>query len=116
MKRTIRLTIIFIILASAGLISFYRITSENNKEEVNFTEARQGSFEITVSGIGELIPERSMDIRGPNIVRNRYFRVAPLKITDLVPEGTIVRKGDYIATLDRTSFDNTLKDENNKPE
>ncbi len=111
MKRTIRLTIIFIILASAGLISFYRITSEKNNEEVNFTAARQGSFEITVSGIGELIPERSMDIRGPNIVRNRYFRVAPLKITDMVPEGTIVRKGDYIATLDRTSFDNTLKDE-----
>ena len=34
-----------------------------------------------------------------------------IKITDLVPEGTQVKAGDYIATLDRTSFDNTLKDE-----
>ena len=32
-----------------------------------------------------------------------------IKITDLVPEGTEVKEGDYVATLDRTSFDNTLK-------
>ena len=34
-----------------------------------------------------------------------------LKIQDIVPEGTIVNEGDYIAQLDRTSYDNTLKDE-----
>jgi multidrug resistance efflux pump len=34
-----------------------------------------------------------------------------IKIQDLVPEGTLVKEGDYVATLDRTSFDNTLKDE-----
>jgi multidrug efflux pump subunit AcrA (membrane-fusion protein) len=34
-----------------------------------------------------------------------------LKITDIIPEGTRVKKGDYIATLDRTNFDNNLKDE-----
>ena len=34
-----------------------------------------------------------------------------IKIQDLVPEGTEVKTGDFIATLDRTSFDNTLKDE-----
>jgi hypothetical protein len=34
-----------------------------------------------------------------------------IKITDMVPEGTEVKVGDYVATLDRTSFDNSLKDE-----
>jgi multidrug resistance efflux pump len=34
-----------------------------------------------------------------------------IKITDMVAEGTEVKTGDYVATLDRTSFDNTLKDE-----
>ena len=33
-----------------------------------------------------------------------------LKIQDIVPEGTIVNEGDYIAQLDRTSYANTLKD------
>jgi HlyD family secretion protein len=34
-----------------------------------------------------------------------------LKIQDIVPEGTVVKKGNYVAQLDRTSYDNTLKDE-----
>jgi multidrug efflux pump subunit AcrA (membrane-fusion protein) len=41
----------------------------------------------------------------------RDFHVNELKIQDIVPEGTEVKAGDYIATLDRTQYDNTLKDE-----
>jgi HlyD family secretion protein len=33
------------------------------------------------------------------------------KIQDIVPEGTMVKEGDYIAQLDRSSYSNTLKDE-----
>ena len=33
-----------------------------------------------------------------------------MKIQDMVPEGTIVKEGDYIAQLDRSSYTNTLKD------
>lgn len=39
------------------------------------------------------------------------IRATPLKINDMIPEGTIVKKGDYIAQLDRTEYDNTLKDD-----
>jgi HlyD family secretion protein len=39
------------------------------------------------------------------------MRAMDLKIQDIVPEGTIVKKGDYIAQLDRTNYENTLKDE-----
>ena len=34
-----------------------------------------------------------------------------IKIQDLIPEGTEVKEGDYIGALDRTTFDNSLKDE-----
>jgi multidrug efflux pump subunit AcrA (membrane-fusion protein) len=76
-----------------------------------YTEAKKGLFEIAVTQAGELVAENSVDIKGPNIVRNRNFRAAPLKITDLVPEGTMVNTGDYVATLDRSGFTNTFKDE-----
>ena len=33
------------------------------------------------------------------------------KIQDIVPEGTLVKKGDYIAQLDRSDYENTLKDQ-----
>jgi hypothetical protein len=34
-----------------------------------------------------------------------------LKIEDIVPEGTIVNEGDYVAQLDRSSYTNTLRTE-----
>jgi multidrug efflux pump subunit AcrA (membrane-fusion protein) len=37
------------------------------------------------------------------------MRLQSFKIQDIVPEGTVVEKGDYIAQLDRTDYDNTLK-------
>jgi HlyD family secretion protein len=55
--------------------------------------------------------KKSADIFGPDFTQSRGMRVMDIKITDMVPEGTEVKKGDYVATLDRTSFDNTLKDE-----
>jgi len=39
------------------------------------------------------------------------MRMSELKIQDIVPEGTIVKEGDYIAQLDRSSYTNTLQDE-----
>ena len=110
MKKTLILTGLIAIIASTALISFYRVTSKKNEVENNFAEALKGNFEIVVSNTGELVPENSVDISGPNVVRNRYFRIRPMKITDLVPEGTLVKKGDYIATVDRTNYDNSLKD------
>ena len=37
------------------------------------------------------------------------MRLQSFKISDIVPEGTVVNEGDYIAQLDRTDYDNTLK-------
>jgi len=110
MKKTIIVTAIVIILASAALAVFVSLTTENTSL-TNFAEVKRGDFEIVVSTSGELVAENSIDIKGPNIVRNRNFRSYAIKITDLVPEGTEVKEGDYIATLDRTSYNNRLKDE-----
>jgi multidrug efflux pump subunit AcrA (membrane-fusion protein) len=40
----------------------------------------------------------------------RDIRFFSIKIQDLVPEGVVVKEGDYIATLDRTDLNNSLKD------
>ena len=111
MKKTVIITAFVVVLTSVALMVFVRVTSGKGNQEMNFTEAKKGTFEIAVSNTGELVAENSVDIKGPNIVRNRNFRVAPIKIVDLVPEGTVVKMGDYIATLDRSNFNNTLKDE-----
>jgi RND family efflux transporter MFP subunit len=110
MKRTFVITLAVVFIAITGLVVFIRLTSAKMNEE-EFAEVRQGLFEITVNATGELVAENSIDIKGPNIVQNRNFRAATLKITDLVPEGTEVRQGDFIAELDRSGFTNTFRDE-----
>jgi len=111
MKKTVITTAIIVVTALAALLSFIGLNQGKNADELNFTEVRRGSFEISVSNTGEIIAEHSIDIKGPDIVRNSNFRVAPVRVIDLVPEGTLVRKGDYVAALDKSNFDNTLKDE-----
>ena len=111
MKKTVTITAIVVILAVAGLMAFVRFTSETDRSEPEFAEVRKGTFEITVSNPGELIAENSIEIKGPDMVRKRNFRGTAIRITDMVPEGTIIKKGGYIATLDRTFYDNILKDE-----
>lgn len=99
------------VLALLALMVFVRLTSGDDLTELNFSEVTRGNFEVSVSGTGELIAENSIEVKGPNIVMNRRIRSSGIKIIDIVPEGTVVKKGDYIATLDRTDFNNTLKDE-----
>jgi multidrug efflux pump subunit AcrA (membrane-fusion protein) len=110
MKKTVLITAIIVILTTTGLLAFVSLTS-NKISDSTFADAKKGTFEIVVTTTGELNAENSIDIKGPDIVQNRNFRSTGVKIIDIVPEGTVVKKGDYIATLDRTSFDNRLKDE-----
>jgi len=117
-----------VVIAVAALVAFNRITSKKNVVST-FTEVKNGAFEITVSNTGELIAERSVDVKGPEIgqsnqqqgggnrggggsmqIRGGDMHAMELKIQDIVPEGTIVNEGDYIAQLDRSSYSNTLKD------
>jgi len=110
MKRTIIITFAVIIVALAGLFAFNKIASQKENDSL-FAEAVKGNFEISISASGEIVPENSIDIKAPEVSRGRDFRASDLKITDMVAEGTMVKEGDYIATLDRTQYNNMLKDE-----
>lgn len=108
-----------ILLAIIALVVFNKMTSRKLNDN-SFAEVKRGVFEITVVNSGELLAENSIDIKGPEIQMGSMggrggggfnMRAMDLKIQDIVPEGTIVKEGDYIAQLDRSSYSNTLKDE-----
>ncbi len=114
-----------VFVAIAALFAFNKMTSKRGTFNT-FTEVKRGNFEITVTNSGELLAEKSIDIKGPEIGRGSDhgpggdhgpqgrggdMHAMDLKIQDIVPEGTIVKEDDFIAQLDRTSYANTLKDE-----
>jgi multidrug efflux pump subunit AcrA (membrane-fusion protein) len=124
MKRTFITTGVIIAITVIALVIFNKLTSKRDKAEI-YAEALKGKFEITISAAGELLAENSIDILGPDFAQttqgNRQggrggggrggdFHISDFKIQDIVPEGTVVKKGDYIAQLDRSSYDNMLKD------
>lgn len=98
-----------IIAAFIILYLFNRLTSKSDTT-YSFAEVQKGEFEIAITNAGELIAEKSVDIKGPELAQGRDIRSTNIRIQDLVPEGTLVKEGDYIATLDRTELNNNLKD------
>ncbi|MEM9022348.1 MAG: efflux RND transporter periplasmic adaptor subunit, partial [Bacteroidota bacterium] len=76
------------------------------------TAVQRGVFQVKVFTTGELEAKNSVEIKGPSALRSAgIWRV---QISDIVPEGTVVDKGEYIASLDRTEISTKLKDANSE--
>ena len=105
-------TILAIAIPSVLIIALvlYSVLSGKEKEVVLETKVVQGAFEIAVMVTGELQAIRETEIKAPSQLRSRNLRIHRVKIQDLIPEGTVVDSGDWVATLDRSEADNSLKD------
>lgn len=103
-----------IIWSSVAVVAIVLIiiftTGKKDGYTPQIVKAQRGLFEIIVTTTGELEAENNIKIEGPAGMRARNVRLGEIKIQDLVAEGTVVEQGDYVAMLDRTSADNSLKD------
>ena len=115
MKKTLIITGIVVVVAILLLVIIGKLTSKTDLSII-YAEAKKGEFEIVVTTTGELEAEKSTDIQGPLGLSSRNLRMSSITISDLVPEGTNVKAGDYVATLDKTSAANTAKDESDRLE
>jgi multidrug efflux pump subunit AcrA (membrane-fusion protein) len=70
---------------------------------------KSGKFDITVTTTGELEAKSSEKIMGP--VRLREFRIWEVKINHIIPDGTVVDSGNYVASLDDSELSNKMKDQ-----
>ena len=91
MKKTLYTTIIFIAAAFILLFALNRIGPKRTTNEF-YTKVQKGQFEISVISAGELLAEKSVDIKGPEIAMGRDIRFFNIKIQDLIPEGTLVKE------------------------
>ena len=98
MKKKLRLVLLSfaIILIVAGLL-YYRSIGSSNLYVI-----KKDNFEATISCKGEIQSEKAVLISFPDILSDRTLNIYQSQIKDLVPEGTVVKKGDYVALLDQT--------------
>ena len=75
-----------------------------------FYKVKKGDLEVVVNCKGEINGEKFTEINLPDAVCNEDLRVYQLKITDVILEGKVIKKGDYIAKLDDGPFSNMMHD------
>lgn len=84
--------------------------SKKPKETQLFTKVQKGVFEVLITVTGELEALNKEDITAPPGLRNDLIRLYQVKIQDLIPEGTVVDSGQYVATLDRTEITTRMRE------
>lgn len=87
------------------LIGYFLVKGNKNSEAASImATVKQGQFRIDIETTGELEAKNSVKILGPQSLRN--FQIWQVTIQNIINEGTVVKKGDWVATLDRSEFQN----------
>ncbi|HMB93552.1 MAG TPA: hypothetical protein VKP65_22050, partial [Rhodothermales bacterium] len=77
------------------------------EDAVLVVQPQQGPFEVTVTATGELQAKNSVKIYGPSGARRA--QIYEMKILQLIPEGTVVEKGDFVAELDQSELNSKIQ-------
>lgn len=91
------------------LVAFFVVKGNKSTETADImTNVKSGPFKVEIETTGELEAKSSVKIQAPSNLRD--FRIWQIVIQDIVDEGTVVNKGDWVATLDRSEFQTRLND------
>ena len=87
----------------------YTLFGNNSDEDVAITtKVVKGQFTSEVIISGEAQSTSLKKINGPNDIRK--FKLRDVKIQDLIPEGSVVKKGDYVGRLDPSEVNEQIID------
>ena len=73
---------------------------------------KKGPFEQTINAKGEIQGKDAVVINLPDELRLRDLRIYSLKLKDIVQEGTSVKKGEWVATLDAATINQQIQNNN----
>lgn len=100
---------IAILAAIAGITWYNKSYKKTIQQSAIYTKAKKGTFEVMVSAGGELRAKKSQQILAPAI-EMQSSGLFQTTISNLVPEGTVVKPGDFVAELDRSQLGTRIKD------
>jgi multidrug efflux pump subunit AcrA (membrane-fusion protein) len=90
-------------------IAYFAVKGRSGADAADImVTVQKGEFQVDVETTGELEAKNSVKIIGPTKLRE--FRIHQVKIDAIVEEGTEVKKGEWIATLDRSELMNKIQD------
>jgi hypothetical protein len=96
-----------VVAVVAALAYWYFSGGETAQAEV-LVPVKKGKFTISVNSSGELYAKNSVDILGPPGINN--VGIWQVKISNIIPEGTVVKEGEFVAALDGSELVSKMKD------
>lgn len=95
--------------AGAVLIILFLLITQKTVSSADLSiTPTYGDFAVTITVTGELEAKNSIEIKGPE--EARAAGIWQMKISNLVAEGTVVKKGEFVADLDKSEIANRLKE------
>ena len=107
MKKKVIIGLIAVAVVVSGFL-FFRVADKSETSDI-IVEVKDGRFVVDITTTGELEAKNSVKILGPSGLRQ--FRIYSVSIQDIIDEGTVVERGEWIATLDQSEFNSKLQDE-----
>ena len=106
-------TITIIIGIFVALIVFFisKVNKGSSIETNVLAEVQLGQFRSEVTASGELSAKNSVNILGPKSMQQAG--IWETTISDIIAEGTVVEKGDYVARLDDSQLGQNIQQMNN---
>ena len=105
-KRILIATGILLIVSATAYAVFFRDTKINNDILV---DVRKNDFEVNILTTGELRSKSMTMISAPT--KLRQLGIYQIKIADMVPEGTLVKEGAFVVSLDNSDVLTKIKDQ-----
>lgn len=99
-KRTV--TIVVGIFTALIIFFIAKVNKGASAETEVLTQVKVGEFRSEVTASGELYAKNSVNILGPDGMRQA--NIWETTISDIIDEGTVVEKGDYVARLDQSEL------------
>jgi len=97
-------------LVFIALIWYFSRPSATGKQVIKVA-VKSGKFVISVTTTGELEARSNEKIQGPDPTSLRNARIWQYRIEKIVPDGTVVDSGQWVANLDRSDLANKIKDQ-----
>lgn len=107
MKRNALIGLVVVVVL---LVTYFIVQGSRRDDSVDIMiTAQTGEFQVDIETTGELEAKNSVKILGPQ--KLRQYRIYQVKINQIIEEGTEVKKGDWVANLDRSELQNKIQDE-----
>ncbi|HRN56625.1 MAG TPA: efflux RND transporter periplasmic adaptor subunit, partial [Agriterribacter sp.] len=97
---------ILLVLSATAYAFFFRDTKMNRDILV---EVKKNDFEVNILTTGELRSKSMTMISAPT--KLRQLGIYQIKIADMVPEGTLVKEGAFVVSLDNSDVLTKIKDQ-----